>query len=235
MMRDDGLLLDSVWLGQQIAPLVNNPPMTADVATAAKLNDDNTLHSPAATRVVVVTTAPGDDADFKNSYNEARRRAGLCSAPPGKPGWTQGFRPEVWRQRLAEVPFLRDCCTYVRFDARHVLARHKWNRVAGHHSTKAGCRMTAADLHTGLPRHHPVEHVHHPFRPWLDSLQVADLIRGVETSEQWRRREVFLAEIALMLPSLCTITDDPQLHERFWVNLNAPDVRLAREGAWNCD
>lgn len=234
MMRDDGLLLDSLWLRQQVGPLVSNPGMEAEVATAAKLKDDETLHDLATIKIVIPASTSKDDANFKNSCGKARHRAGLCSSPAGKPGWTQGFRPEAWRQPRAELSFLRNCSTYVRFDARHTSTCDEWNREAGRHSTKAGRRMTAADLHTGLPRHHPVENVHDRFRPWLDSLQVANVVTDVKTSEQWRRRETFLIEIALMLPALCAITDDPQLHEHFWVDRESRNVRLAREGAWNC-
>lgn len=231
---DDGLRLDSIWLRQEIPPLVRNPIMQEALDAEASRRDDEQLHDPATTKAMPLSVASGDSDAFKNSYAEARGRARLCSKPPGQAGWTQGFRPDAWRQPFAELDFLRDCCRYVQYDAKLVVKRDRWNNVTGRKKMSDGRPVTAADVHTGLPREHPLIRVQEVFRQQFRRLQVAELVRGAETSDAWALRETFIREVAPLLSALSPITDDPHLHERFWIDRKSPDVRIAVEGAWNC-
>ncbi len=232
MMHDDGLLLDSLWLRRDVAPLVRNPALEDGLAKAEKRRDDVNIHDAAVTKVPRPACALGDSETFKSGYAGACHRAKLCSAPVGKPGWPQGFRPDAWRQPLAEVEFLRSCCRYVRYDEKHVPARDRWNRIAAASGPVIGPPKTAIDVRTGLPRQHMLERVQDLFRPWFDRLQVAEETKGAEGSDAWLRREALIREIVLLLPALSAITDDPYLNERFWVDRTAAKVKIAVQGAW---
>lgn len=233
MTHDDGMLLPTAWLRQNVAPRVRNPKLEDELAEAASTQDDHELHDSATTKVPRPTKAVGDSDDFKNSYDGAKHRAKLCSAAIGEPGWTRGFRPDAWRQPLAEVEFLRDCCRYTRFNPKYVPVREQWNRVAAASGPIVGQQKTVVDVRTGLPRQHLKERVEDLFRRWFDPLQVAEGVKGREQSDAWLRREAFIREIAPLLPALIAITDDPYLNERFWIDRKSARVRIAVQGAWN--
>jgi hypothetical protein len=232
MMHDDGLLLDSLWLRRDVAPLVRNPAAEEENAKDVGRRDKKALHDPATTAAPIPSHAPGDSDNFKNSYEGAKHRAKLCSAVIGEPGWTRGFRPDAWRQPLAELEFLRDCCCYTQFDPKYVSMREHWNGIAAA-SGPIAVPQAAVDVRTGLPRQHMKERIEDLFRCWFDPLQVAEGVKDAHSSDEWRRREVFIREIAPLLPALSAITDDPYLNERFWINRKSARVRIAVHGAWN--
>lgn len=232
MTHDNGMLLPTAWLRQNVAPRVRNPKLEDELAKAAKAKDDTGLHDSSITKVPRPTITVGDIDHFKSSYGGAVHRAKLCSAAIGEPGWTQGFRPDAWRQPFAELKFLRDCCRYTQFKPKYVTAREQWNRFAAA-SGPIAVPQTAVDFRTGLPRQHMKERIDGLFRRWLDPLQVAEGVKDAHSSEEWRRREVFIREIAPLLPALNAVTDDPYLNERFWINCKSARVRMAVHGAWN--
>lgn len=232
MMHDDGMLLPTAWLRENISPRIRNQKLGTPLVKAPKLKDDDGLHNSTTMKAPRLHKVVGDSDDFKSSYAGALRRAKLCSAELGEPGWTRGFRPSAWRQPFAEVDFLRKCCRYTRFDPAYAPMRDHWDRIAAASGPVTGGQKTSADVHTGLPRQHMVERVQDLFRNWFDPLQVAEGVKGFGSSDAWLRREVFIREIAPLLPALTATTDDPYLNERFWINRKSARVRIAVQGAW---
>lgn len=230
---DNGMLRDRAWMQAAVPPLIRNPEMEEELLVAGKHRDEAMLHDPASTRAWVPVHAAGDRETFKNTYAEARRRAGRCSKPVGESGWTQGFRPDAWRQPLAEVGFLRDCCRYIHYDEKLAPREQQWRPLLDRRG-RVGSRMEAlATIHTGLGQQHLLERVQDLFRPHFDRLQVTELVRGAESSESFLLREALIRFVAPALAGLSPITDDPALNERFWVDPKSEDVRIAVHGAWN--
>lgn len=230
---DDGMLRDRAWMQAAVPPLIRNPKMEEDLLVAAKHRDDDRLHDPVSTRAWVPAKVSGDRDTFKNTYAEARKRAGKCSSPLGESGWTQGFRQDAWRQPLAEADFLRDCCRYIRYRKELVPREEQWRAILDERD-RARCGMNAlATVQTGLGQQHLLEHVQDLFRPQFDRLQVAELVRGARATDALLLREALIRLVAPMLAGLSPITDDPALNERFWVDRKSEEVRIAVHGAWN--
>lgn len=232
-VSDDGMLRDRAWMQAAIAPLIRNAKMEEELLAAAKRRDDDSLHDPASTRARVPANVAGDRETFKNTYAEARKRADKCAKPAPQPGWTQGFRQDAWRQPLAETGFLRDCCRYIRYKKELVPREDQWRAVLDARGRAGHDLKALATIHTGLPQQHLLEHVQEMFRPQFDRLQVAELVRGAESTEAFLLRAALIRVISRALAGLSPITDDPALSERFWVKLDSDDVRIAVHGAWN--
>lgn len=234
MAADNGRSPPWWWLKNRLAPLVRNPSLDRDLATAAKRRDDSKgIADPTSTRDTVTRDAPGDRDQFKNAYAKARVLAAKCSATVGEPGWTQGFRQDAWRQPLAEAAFLRDCTRYVKFKQQLVPQEQYWRALLDKHG-RAGQGVEAlATIRTGLPRQHLVERVHDLHRDLFDRIQVAEFVHGHESTEAYILREALVRVAAPMLAALSPITDDPHLWERFRVNLGSDEVKIAVHGAWN--
>lgn len=230
---DDGMLRDRALLLATLPPLIRNPKMEEALLAASKRSDEDMLHDPAVTGHRAPAYAPGDREMFKNSYGDARKRASKCSKPIGKPGWTQGFRQDAWRQPLAEVDFLRDCCRYVRFEKELVPREEQWRSILDKHERSGMGVESLATIHTGLGQQHLLERVQDLFRQQLDRLQVAESTRDAKSSAPFLLREALIRIIAPALAGLSPITDDPALNERFRVDRDSEAVRIARDGAWN--
>lgn len=220
MMHDDGIMRDSVWTARKLVPLIHNPRMEEELV-------QHQCNTPRVPRAL------SDRDEFKYPYEEARKRAKKCSNPIGGPGWTQGFRFDAWRKPLAEVAFLGECCTYVRFDASYLPGRRKWDSITGRVTKPNGKPVTSAEVPTGFPKQHLLERVQDLFRPQFDRLQAHERVLTGEASAIGLHRQALLRDIALMLPALSAITDDPALHERFKMLEDKTNLLIAREGAWN--
>lgn len=233
LAQDDRLRRDSIWIQEELVPLISNPAMREELEKIAGREDNNKLHDVAVTRAAPPSRVCGDKERFKSSYGGAVRRASLCAAKIGEPGWTMGFRPDAWRQPNAEVAFLRKCCRYTQFSQELRDSADRWNRYIEASEPIGRPPRHAGQIRTGLPAYHPRMRIEDLFRRWFNPLQCADGVREAMEADEWHYRETFVQEIAPMLPALTAITDDPQMNERFWVNRKAARIRLAVQGAWN--
>lgn len=219
----------NLWKHRFIRPLISNPDMEEHLARAVRVEEDKDLFKPLATKTPFVPVAHGDEDKFKYPYEQARRRAETCSAAIGEAGWTQGFRSDAWRQPSAEVAFLRQCCEYVQYDPNLDSAnRAPIQQVQGSRQ-KGGKGKKAVDL----PTQHLLERIQDFFRPQFDRLQIPRLTKGHEDRADSRLLEALLCEIALILPALSPITEDPVHFERIWADINAPGVRDRVDNDWN--
>lgn len=218
-----------LWKHQFIRPLTSNPEMEFYLAESARAAEDEGLFDPSETKVPFVPYTDDDRSVFKSSYEQARRRAETCSAPIDKAGWTQGFRFDAWRQPDAEVAFLRQCSEYIRYDPElDPVNRAPTQQVQGSRRKGAKAKKTV-----DLPTQHLLERIQDFFRPQFDRLQIPRLTRDHEDRAESRLLESLLHEIALMLPALSPITDDPNHFERIWADVDAPAVRNRVVNDWN--
>lgn len=234
MAADNGRSPAWWWLKNRLAPLIRNPELDRQLATAAKLRqDDEGVADPASTRGTIPANAPGDRDLFKNAYAKARVLADKCSPMIGEPGWTQGFRQDAWRQPLAEAAFLRDCTRYVKFKKELVPQEQYWRTLLDKHGLAGQGVEALATIRTGLPQQHLVEQVQDVHGDRFDRLQVAEQVHGHESTQAYILREALVRVAAPMLAALAPITDDPHLWERFWIKLDSDEVKIAVHGAWN--
>ena len=218
-----------LWKRRFIRPLISNPKMEFDLAEAARREEDRKLFHPSATKVPVVRFTDDDRDLFKYPYEQARRRAEACSKPIGQPGWTQGFRFDAWRHRDAEIAFLRQCCEYVQYDPNLDPAK----RAPGQQVQGSRQKGVKAKKEVDLPTQHLLERIQDFFRVQFDRLQIPRLTKGHENRADSRLLEALLREIALLLPALSPITDDPNHFERIWADVDAPGVRSRVDDDWN--
>ena len=236
MAGDNGRSPGWWWLKNKLVPLVRNPKLVDKINTANKLRDDDQgIDDPAATQIIIPTQAAGNRDLFKNAYGNVRYLADKCSRPIGEPGWTQGFRQDAWRQPQAEVDFLRDCTRYVRFKKKLVPREQAWRAMLDKHGRVGQGVEALATIRTGLSQQHLVERVHDFHRDLFDRLQVAESVKGASSTEACILRETLIRVAAPMLAALSPITDDPHLWERFWIDLNSDEVKIAVHGAWNTE
>ncbi len=218
-----------LWKHRYIQPLVSNPKMEFDLAEAARVEEDKGLFDPSVTKVPFVQFTHDDQVAFKHPYEQARRRAETCSAPIGKAGWTQGFRFDAWRQPDAEIAFLRQCSEYVQYDPNLDPAK----RAPGQQVQGSRQKGTKAKKAVDLPAQHLLERIQNFFRPQFDRLQIPRLTKSHEDRADSRLLEALLGEIALIMPALSPITDDPNHFERIWADVDAPGVRHRVDDDWN--
>lgn len=218
-----------LWKHRFIRTLVSNPVMEFEIAEAERLAEEKGLFDPSKTKVHFVPYARGDQDDFKYPFEQARRRAKACSKPVGEHGWTQGFRPDAWRQPEAEIEFLRQCCRYIQYDPKLDPA----NRAPGQQVQGTRQKGAKGKKPVDLPTRHLLERIQDFFRSQFDRLQVPELTKDFENRADFRMREALLCEIALMLPALSPITDDPNHFERLWADVDSPPVRDRVETDWN--
>lgn len=225
----DGDPTTDFWKHRNIQPLLSNPKMEFELAEAARIAEDQELFAPSATKVPFVPFTDDDQDALKYPYEQARRRAETCSKPIGQPGWTQGFRFDAWRQPDAEVAFLRQCSEYVQYDPNLNPAK----RAPAQHVQGSQHKGAKARKAIDLPTQHMLERIQDFFRPQFDRLQIPRLTKDHEDRADSRLLEALLCEIALILPALSPITDDPNHFERIWADVDAPEVRYRVDDDFN--
>ncbi len=226
-MEDDPTT--ELWKHRFIQPLISNPELQSGPAKAARVEQDRDLFDPSETKIPYVPYTRDDEVAFKYPYEQARRRAETCSFPIGEGGWTQGFRFDAWRQPDAEIDFLRRCSEYIRYDpSLDPAKRAPVQKVQGTRQKGAKAKKPV-----DLPTQHLLERIQDFFRPQFDRLQIPRLTKDHEDRADSRLLEALLHEIALMLPALSPITDDPNHFERIWADVDAPCVRDRVDNDWN--
>lgn len=175
--------------------------------------------------------ADGDRKRRHSPYDQAVRRARLCTASIDRPGWTQGFRFEAWLRPDAEITFLRKCCRYIQFDPAQAATRDAHLTACFPRSADAAADAMASD--TPLPRQHPLERIQDLFRRVFDCLQVAELAADRASIQPRAWREAVLREVAPLFAAVSPITVDPYLCERMLAPPTEAQRTLAREVLWN--
>ena len=218
-----------LWKRRHIRPLVSNPDLEFELAEAARIAEEDKLYDPRTTGVPIVPYTDDDQVAFKYPYEQARRRAETCSFPVGEVGWTQGFRFDAWRQPDAEIDFLRRCSEYIRYDpSLDPAKRAPVQKVQGTRQKGAKAKKSV-----DLPTQHLLERIQNFFRPQFDRLQIPRLTKDYEERADSKMLEALLREIALLLPAISPITDDPNHFERIWADVDAPLVRSRIDNDWN--
>ena len=147
-----------------------------------------------------------------------------------EPGWTRCFYFEAWLPSSAETEFLTKCATLQKFEPR--AAKKHRARIKAWKEECVGAKGPRRNPYAGLPRANPVEAQHDRMQPFIEQLQFPDLLAprfqsGVKT------RDVFVSEVAKLLPAVTPFTLDPHLNEQIRFKVAKGDADFVLEGAWH--
>lgn len=219
------------WLEQTMPTLMSNPALTASYEAAQSAYEN----SPAGLAKPPISYREFADEENKSMFSSqfagAKVRADACP-DVDQAGWTRGFHFEAWFKPNAEYNFLRKCCRFVQFSADGQHRREKWSRSG---KPKGNLKYTGSSrtTFTGLPRSHPVENVHHNFRPFFERLQFADGLNEDRTISERAAIDTFVAEVARLMPGISPVTVDPHMNEAIVYPLETVNRKFAAEAAWN--
>jgi hypothetical protein len=148
-----------------------------------------------------------------------------------EPGWTRCFYFAAWFPSSAEIQFLTSCATFQKFSPDAAQA-HQVRMMQKHENGCGRTRRPCATPNILLPRENPVETQHNRMRPFIEQLQFPDLLHsrfkvGVKT------RDVFVREVADLLPAVTPFTLDPHLNEQIRFDVDEKSKDFAIEGAWH--
>lgn len=213
---------DDGWALAVVPTLIDNPRLRNQVEAMA--------HK-AGIAWPIPSNADCDRKRRSSPYEQAVKRANLCAAPVGQPGWTQGFRFEAWLRPNAELAFLRNCCRYIQYDPAQAATRDAY--LAAHFPGSEDADADAMASDAALPRQHPLERIQDLFRRFFNRLQVAELVADRASAPSRANREAILREVAPLFAAVSPITVDPYLNERMLAPPSEAQQRLAREVLWN--
>lgn len=166
------------------------------------------------TKAVIVNISGRIGNAFKNKLNEIGIIASECTPSTGEYGWTMGGRFDAWLKPDAEVEFLRNCTTHVKYREELDIKARQWEKVLSRRACNAGQPINPLIRPISLPRAHPLEHTHESLPSIFEPLQFTDVIGSAAMSRRWLMREQCVRQAGLRLAALSPITDDPWLSER---------------------
>lgn len=166
------------------------------------------------TKAAIVNISGRVGNAFKNKLNEIGIIASECTLSTGEYGWTMGGRFDAWLKPDAELEFLRNCTTHIKYREELDISAQQWEKLLSRCARKVGQHVDRVIRPISLPRAHPLEHTHGSWPSIFDPLQFTDEIESAAMSRRWLLREECVRQAARHLAALSPITDDPWLSER---------------------
>ena len=166
------------------------------------------------TKAAIVNISGRVGNAFTNKLNEIGIIASECTLSTGEYGWTMGGRFDAWLKPDAELEFLRNCTTHIKYREELDISAQQWEKLLSRCARKVGQHVDRVIRPISLPRAHPLEHTHGSWPSIFDPLQFTDEIESAAMSRRWLLREECVRQAARHLAALSPITDDPWLSER---------------------
>lgn len=223
---------ESDWLIANMPCLISNPKLESEyerVSSEEAASDIRYVSSSKYSALYLHENENRHNSLVKSAIERVRKLPSVF-----EPGWTRGFHFEAWLMPAAETRFLRKCCNLARYDPGAAKARAKRVKLHRQTANSVGAAKWRPTL-SGLPSQNPIETVHSRMGPIFARLQYPDLLAFRGRKQLQRKVDLFVREVARLLPAVTPCTLDPFLNEQIVIPKAKETVDHAVEGHWHAN
>lgn len=221
-----GTQCEETWIRNELQSLIFNESLIEDYETALGLFIQNAGVSGQIPERPIVFAGDGTTKSYTSLIKAVKSR--LRKLPRmGEACWTQSFHFEASMHPNAEIEFLKKCITYNRYSKKARKAHLK--RVA---KARARGSVKEGREFTGLPANNPVEAVHENLKIIFDRLQYPEKLAARFRKPYEDVLNIFLREVARLLPAVSPITVDPFRNEQLLATVPPKEIHNVIERDW---